>query len=236
MSTSPADQHEAPSLGSEWVANRAPAISFPCPSCDHVNPEGSKFCNRCGMPVDFRECAFCQAINDGAAKLCYKCGNSLLMTPPLVSASEALPEQIPEASMFVAVEAGPATVTVRRRRTGMAFAVVGVCLAALAIPTYIAYQDREPMRPAAPETPAETQTVLETNATPPATATEAPVPATELRPDEGRASEAPPPPSTTSGTGAAPPGPKAVPKKKANSRQSAAKSKRNKEAGTSPKN
>lgn len=215
------------------MPGRTPAIPLLCPSCDHVNPEGSKFCNRCGMPVDFWECGFCQAINDGAAKRCYKCGNSLLMTPPLVSVREALPEQIPEASVVVAVEAGPATATVRRRRTGMTFAVVGVCLAALVIPAYIAYQDTEPMRPAAPETPPKTETVLETNATPPASTTEEPAAATGLHPDESRASEAPPPPLTTSGAGAAPPASKAVPKKKANSRQVPAKSKPAKKAGTS---
>ena len=188
------------------------------------------------MPVDFQECAFCQAINDGAARLCYKCGNSLLLTPPLVSVREALLEQIPEASAFVAVEALPATASVRRRSTGMTFAVVGVCLAALAIPAYIAYQDIEPMRPAAPQTPAEAEAVPEAIATPPASATEEPAAVTVLRPEEGGVSEAPPPPLTTSGTGAEPPGSKVVPKKKATSRQGPAKSKRNKEAGTSGKN
>ena len=229
MSTSPADQHEAPSCGNELVASTTPAISLLCPSCDHVNPEGSRFCNRCGMPVAFRECAFCHAINDGAARLCYKCGNSLLTTPPLVGVREAPPEPIPDASTFVAVEATPATATVRRRSTGVTFAVVGVCLAALAVPAYIANQDTEPVRPAAPEAPAKTDTVLETNATPPASATEAPAAAPVLRPDEGGASEAPPPPSTTSGTGATPPESKAVPKKKkAISRQVPAKTKRTK--------
>ena len=218
------------------MPDRTPAIPLLCPSCDHVNPEGSKFCNQCGMPVDFWECAFCQAINDGAAKLCYKCGSSLWVTPPLVSVRKALPEQIPEASVVAAVEAGPATATVRRRRTGMSFAVVGVFLAALGIPAYIAYQDTEPMRPAAPETPAEAETVLETTATPPASTTEAPAAATVIRADEDRASEAQPPPLTTSDTGAAPPRSKAVPKKKATSRQVPAKSKSAKGKGTSRKN
>ena len=52
-------------------------LSLRCPSCDHANPDGSKFCNACGMRVDFRDCPLCDAVNQAAAIRCYKCGTSL---------------------------------------------------------------------------------------------------------------------------------------------------------------
>jgi hypothetical protein len=47
---------------------------FVCPSCAHANPDGSRFCNRCGVPVSFRACDACDAVNETAATSCHKCG------------------------------------------------------------------------------------------------------------------------------------------------------------------
>ena len=214
------------------MATMTPALSLLCPSCDHANPEGSKFCNACGMPVGFWECALCQTINGGGTNFCYRCGNSRL-TPPLpVSVCEALREPAPEAPVSVAVEEGPATSAVRRRRPATAVAVVGVCLAAAAVPAYIAYQEAKHVRLVPSTTPAKTETVSETNLTAPPSTVEASAAAAGPPVSDGSASEAPPLPSTTGGTGASPTESKAAPKKKATPRQVQAKSKRAKETGT----
>jgi hypothetical protein len=38
-----------------------------CPSCDFANPEGMKFCNECGVPLQNR-CAKCRFENSPQAK------------------------------------------------------------------------------------------------------------------------------------------------------------------------
>jgi hypothetical protein len=48
-----------------------------CPSCNHDNPAGANFCNRCGAPVHFITCEGCDAVNDRDARRCYKCGARL---------------------------------------------------------------------------------------------------------------------------------------------------------------
>jgi hypothetical protein len=53
-----------------------------CPSCAHANPAGSRFCNRCGAPVDFRACGACDAVNATAAAQCHKCGAPLAVATP----------------------------------------------------------------------------------------------------------------------------------------------------------
>jgi len=70
-----------------------PADSTPvvrCPSCAHPNPADSRFCNQCGMPVDFRHCDACDAINAGAADRCHKCGHSFV-APIFPAASTVTP-------------------------------------------------------------------------------------------------------------------------------------------------
>jgi ribosomal protein L40E len=51
-------------------------VSLLCFSCDHRNPIGSRFCNACGTPMNFRPCRHCSAINVRAAAHCHKCGET----------------------------------------------------------------------------------------------------------------------------------------------------------------
>jgi predicted ATPase/class 3 adenylate cyclase len=49
---------------------------MPCPSCGIENPEGLKFCNECGAPLQIR-CPQCGFANQPRAKFCGECGTSL---------------------------------------------------------------------------------------------------------------------------------------------------------------
>ena len=51
-------------------------VSLLCFSCDHRNPIGSRFCNACGTPMNFRPCKHCGAINVRAAAHCHQCGET----------------------------------------------------------------------------------------------------------------------------------------------------------------
>ncbi|MBY0234202.1 MAG: zinc ribbon domain-containing protein, partial [Burkholderiaceae bacterium] len=52
-------------------------LSTQCPYCEHVSPEGSKFCNECGAALHLRPCAHCGALNDvSLVEACGRCGES----------------------------------------------------------------------------------------------------------------------------------------------------------------
>jgi Double zinc ribbon len=73
-----------------------------CAFCDHVNPEGSKFCNACGGPLHLAKCPHCGAVNDKTATACYKCAVALALvrTEALALASSTAD------ATFAAVSAG----------------------------------------------------------------------------------------------------------------------------------
>lgn len=48
-----------------------------CKFCAHSNPEGSKFCNECGSPLNFAPCPRCEAVNNVSDTECFQCGASL---------------------------------------------------------------------------------------------------------------------------------------------------------------
>jgi hypothetical protein len=58
--------------------------NFTCNFCAHGNPEGSKYCNECGSPLNLALCSRCEAINSVSATQCYQCGAPL----PSVEAEE----------------------------------------------------------------------------------------------------------------------------------------------------
>src|SRR6516225_8925472 len=73
-----------------------------CNFCGHGNPEGSKFCNACGSPLNLTLCSQCEAINSVSARQCHQCGAPLssveteeTATPPAalteITQSESLP-------------------------------------------------------------------------------------------------------------------------------------------------
>jgi hypothetical protein len=54
-----------------------------CHFCFHRNPEGSKFCNECGSPLDLKPCPGCEAMNHVSVDRCYQCGASFHHEPAL---------------------------------------------------------------------------------------------------------------------------------------------------------
>ena len=48
-----------------------------CKFCAHTNPEGSKFCNECGSPLNFAPCPRCEAVNNVSDTECFQCGAPL---------------------------------------------------------------------------------------------------------------------------------------------------------------
>jgi hypothetical protein len=198
-------------------------LSLRCPSCHHGNPDGSKYCNACGMRVDFRDCPFCDAVNQTAAIRCHKCGTSLTPSTPVepfaAAASEAATTPLPESPPSVAshVQTGPEPV--RRRTPAVRAVVVSVALAALAIPAYVAFHDPEPWRPLR-TVPPQAESAVESTATSP------PVVEAVGEPKVEANANAIPPPETTTASSVAPaetsvPSP---PQKKTSTRQSSKKS------------
>ena len=59
-----------------------------CNFCARDNPEGSKFCNGCGSPLNLTLCSRCEAINNVSAKQCYQCGAPL---PSVETEETAIP-------------------------------------------------------------------------------------------------------------------------------------------------
>jgi hypothetical protein len=50
-----------------------------CHFCAQANPADSKFCNRCGEPLDLKPCTHCDAMSHVAVDRCWQCG--ALFTP-----------------------------------------------------------------------------------------------------------------------------------------------------------
>jgi hypothetical protein len=74
-----------------------------CAFCDHANPEGAKFCNACGSPLNLRPCTECDAVNEDAATACYKCGADLHNPQPEMAVSPAT-QSLAEPALGVGVE------------------------------------------------------------------------------------------------------------------------------------
>lgn len=53
-----------------------------CPSCQFINAQGVKFCNRCGTPLP-QQCLQCSTKNSPQARFCTTCGASLSEMPLL---------------------------------------------------------------------------------------------------------------------------------------------------------
>lgn len=186
--------------------NDMAGFSVRCPSCDHANPAGSHFCNRCGMPVHFEACRRCEAINARGAASCHKCG-SVLPGSAIPESAEAAPAIVETPSPQAASRldsngdlppdvAGPAQ---RPRHVGMPAALIALALALVAVPTYIAT-----------EHPASFHRVVDAiaprgnvAADPPAPTSGAPQPPAEGRPSEPVDAQPVPPAATSEATAAA---------------------------------
>jgi hypothetical protein len=63
-----------------------------CVACDHTNPPESRFCGKCGAPLQVRFCRLCRSPNDAVSRYCQSCGTEL---PELTSAEESTPPTAP---------------------------------------------------------------------------------------------------------------------------------------------
>jgi hypothetical protein len=62
-----------------------------CVACDHTNPPDSRFCGKCGAPLQVRFCRLCRSANDAVSRYCRSCGTEL----PELSEPEAAPSATP---------------------------------------------------------------------------------------------------------------------------------------------
>jgi hypothetical protein len=60
-----------------------------CLFCLHPNPEGAKFCNDCGSPMELQPCRVCNAVDKRSASHCYQCGAAFPPPLPVPGASDA---------------------------------------------------------------------------------------------------------------------------------------------------
>ena len=58
-----------------------------CPQCQHENPDGSRFCNACGVKLELT-CSACHHVNPAGSRFCNACGNNLLTPIPPVGQPE----------------------------------------------------------------------------------------------------------------------------------------------------
>jgi hypothetical protein len=64
----------------EEAAENAASAALTCPSCSHINPEGTKFCQECGTKLGAPAktfCTSCGAENAAGTKFCGECGKRL---------------------------------------------------------------------------------------------------------------------------------------------------------------
>ena len=67
-----------------------------CNKCGHEVPEGSKFCNRCGAPIDTRiECPHCHQLAPAGSVFCPNCGKQILASIT-IDEPEPEPEAVPK--------------------------------------------------------------------------------------------------------------------------------------------
>ena len=45
-----------------------------CLACEHENPQGENFCQKCGSTLCLKLCKHCEAINEIKAPACHNCG------------------------------------------------------------------------------------------------------------------------------------------------------------------
>lgn len=55
-------------------AEEEAAAAFRCPSCGHINPEGTKFCQECGAKIGASACVSCGAPLPPGSRFCGECG------------------------------------------------------------------------------------------------------------------------------------------------------------------
>lgn len=138
------------SRGETASTSSAVDLAVRCPSCDHGNPAGSRFCNQCGMPVHFATCGRCDAINRRGAANCHKCGCALSWSanpiPVAVAAAIAEPLRRLAATPIDAetrLQPDIAEPAPRRRHAGVRAAFIALVVILVAVPAYIATEHPE---------------------------------------------------------------------------------------------
>ena len=54
-----------------------------CPKCQFANPEGARFCNECGSPLEMT-CPECGKANPPGSKFCNGCGHQLSLPAKII--------------------------------------------------------------------------------------------------------------------------------------------------------
>jgi hypothetical protein len=122
-------------------------FSAQCPVCSHVNPEDSKFCNACGVPLArMGVCSQCGALNELSQLTCHQCDVPLRGSLfPRAERQARLPPPEPETEPeFSADESDrqPALVTRHHAQftAGQRWVIAGTAVAVvLAASAYLAY-------------------------------------------------------------------------------------------------
>lgn len=73
-------------------------LAIQCPSCQHHNSPGDRFCAVCGVPLHLKPCPDCSTVDLVTAKICINCG---AVFPPisLAQGSEAIHEELSQKSI-----------------------------------------------------------------------------------------------------------------------------------------
>jgi hypothetical protein len=76
-----------------------------CPSCQHENPEGARFCHACRTKLESR-CPQCTHVNPSESRFCNECGMPLARQLPVGSSQLSIPNPQP-------LTPGPQSATLR---------------------------------------------------------------------------------------------------------------------------
>lgn len=119
MSLTDEKSASSPDDTSSMVTPPAPGlVPTRCPYCEHVSPQGSKFCNACGAALHLLPCPHCGAVNDVTLfSACARCNGDLgpaldkldtAADPAPAFSSDATPDTTPDKAALEAAAAAPA--------------------------------------------------------------------------------------------------------------------------------
>jgi len=71
-----------------------------CQNCQFENPEGMKFCGRCGMEIE-RFCPSCNFVNPPQFAFCGNCGHDLTIPSPLALKELSFEEKLEKIQRYL---------------------------------------------------------------------------------------------------------------------------------------
>lgn len=122
-----------------------PILLTQCPSCQHQNAPGERFCAVCGVPLHLKPCPACGKVDEAGAKICSSCGADF---PSLTPDQFSLADEVSEAPADSAGgQARPEAVesAVHEAPANRAWPLIIVALVAGGIPFLWMYRANMPM-------------------------------------------------------------------------------------------